>query len=41
MCLILNGYRDRAVRIYKHESSVNGNKEREITYTVYFILIVI
>jgi hypothetical protein len=39
MCLIQNGYRDRAVRIYKYESSVNGNKEREVT--VYFILIVI
>jgi len=31
MCLILNGYRDRGVRINKYESSVNGNKEREIT----------
>jgi hypothetical protein len=30
MCLILNGYRDRAVWIYKYESIVNGNKETEI-----------
>jgi hypothetical protein len=27
MCLILNGYRDRAVSIYKYKSIVNGNKE--------------
>jgi hypothetical protein len=32
MCLILNGYRDRAVGIYKYQSTVNGNKEREIIY---------
>ena len=31
-CLILNGYRDRAVWIYKYKSIVNDNKEREITY---------
>jgi hypothetical protein len=32
MCLLLNGYRDRAVWIYKYKSIVNGDKEREITY---------
>ena len=26
MCLILNGYRYRAVWIYKYESIVNGNE---------------
>jgi hypothetical protein len=26
-CLILNGYRDRAVGMYKYKSIVNGNKE--------------
>jgi hypothetical protein len=26
MCLILNGYCYRAVWIYKHESTVNGNE---------------
>jgi hypothetical protein len=30
MCLILNGYRDRAVGMYKYNSIVSGNKE-EIT----------
>jgi hypothetical protein len=32
MCLILNGYQDRAVWIYEYKSIVNGNKERQITY---------
>ena len=32
MCLILNGYRDTAVRTYKYTSNVNGTKETEITY---------
>jgi len=27
MCLILNGYRDRTVRIYKYKNIVNGNKQ--------------
>ena len=27
-CLILNGYRDRAVWIYKYTSLVNGNEEK-------------
>ena len=27
MCLILNGYQDRIVWIYKNKSSVNGNKK--------------
>jgi len=32
MCLIMNGYQERTVWIYKYKNSVNGNKEREITY---------
>ena len=32
LCLILNGYRDRAVWIHRHKNIVNGSKEREITY---------
>jgi hypothetical protein len=32
MCLILNGYQDRTVWIYKYKNSVNGNRQREITY---------
>jgi hypothetical protein len=31
MCLILNGYRDRALGIYKQKGIVNGNIERNIT----------
>jgi hypothetical protein len=30
--LLLNSYRHRAVRIYIYKSTVNGNKERQITY---------
>jgi len=30
--LIANGYRVRAVRIYKYKSIVNGEKERGIIY---------
>jgi hypothetical protein len=29
MCLVLNGYQDRAVWIYKYKSIVNGIKGRE------------
>ena len=36
MCLILNGYRDTAVWIYKHKSIVNGDKEIEITYYYFY-----
>jgi len=25
-CIFLNGYRDRAVKIFKYESTVNNNK---------------
>jgi len=32
MCLILNGYWDRAVGIDKYKSIVNGNKERGIIF---------
>ena len=32
MSLILSGYQVRAVLIYKYKSTVNGNKETEITY---------
>jgi hypothetical protein len=35
MYLILNDYRDRAVWIYKYKSILNGNKEREITYSYF------
>jgi hypothetical protein len=31
MCLILNGYHDRAVRMYKYKNSMKGNTEWEIT----------
>jgi len=31
-CLILNGYRGRAVFICKYQSIISGKKEREITY---------
>ena len=33
ICLILNGNRDRSVRIYKSKLIVNGNEEREIAYS--------
>jgi len=29
LCLILNGYRDRALQIYKYKSNVSGNKGRK------------
>ena len=32
ICLILNGYRDRAVWVYKYKSILSCKKEREITY---------
>jgi hypothetical protein len=32
MCSLLNGYQDRAVRVYKYKSVVNGNKGIEIPY---------
>ena len=31
ICLIVSGYWDRTVWIYKYESIVNGNEERENT----------
>ena len=31
VCLILNGYRHRAIVMYKCKSTVNCNKEREVT----------
>ena len=37
-CLILNGYWDTAVWIYKHKNNVNGNK-REITVNLILMLI--
>jgi len=36
MCLILNGYRYRAVRNYKYERNMNSNKEK--LHNVNFIL---
>jgi hypothetical protein len=33
MCLILNGYRDRVVSIYKYKGTGKDKKEREITYS--------
>jgi hypothetical protein len=35
----INGYRHKAVWIYKHKSIVKGNKERKITVNFIFILI--
>jgi hypothetical protein len=32
MCLIVNGFLDRDVGVYKYKNIVNGNKEGEITY---------
>lgn len=32
MCLIANGFRDRAVGVYKYKNIVNGHKEGEITF---------
>ena len=32
MCLILNGYRDKAVLIYIHQRMVDGNTQTEITH---------
>jgi len=40
MCLILNGYRDRTVRIYKYKSNVNGNNEKENTYRLHNLTLV-
>jgi hypothetical protein len=37
MCLLLNGYRDRALRMYKYKSTVKGDNEREITYCLALI----
>jgi hypothetical protein len=37
MCLILNGYRDRAVCIYKYNSIVNDNKEKVLTVKLILI----
>jgi hypothetical protein len=39
MCLIVSGYRDRAVWIYRYKIVVNGNKEKLVT--VNFILVII
>jgi hypothetical protein len=38
MCIILNGYRNTAVLIYKYKSIVNGNNEDTLV-TVHFIVI--
>jgi hypothetical protein len=35
MCLILSDYRDTAVWVRKYESTVNSNKEREITGSLF------
>jgi hypothetical protein len=32
MCLILNGYRVRAIGVHKYSITVNGNKDRGIIY---------
>jgi hypothetical protein len=32
MCLNLNGYRIRAIGVSKYNITVNGNKDRGITY---------
>jgi hypothetical protein len=39
MCLILNGYWDRDVWIYKYRSIVNGNKEKVLTVKCILITI--
>jgi len=36
MCLILNGYRVRAIGVHKYNVTVNGNKERKITYCSFY-----
>jgi hypothetical protein len=41
MCLILNGYRETAVRIYKYKSIVNDNKEKETTYRSHNLILVL
>jgi hypothetical protein len=41
MCLFVNVYRHRGVWLYRYKSNVNVSREREITYTVHFILILI
>jgi len=35
-CVTLNGYRGKAVWIYKYKGIVNGNKEGEITYCLFY-----
>jgi hypothetical protein len=39
MCIIVSGYRDTVLGIYKYESIVNGHKEREITVSITLMLI--
>ena len=37
-CLIMNGYQERSVWIYRYKSIVNGNKEEEIALNLILIL---
>jgi hypothetical protein len=37
LCLILNGYRDKAVWIHRYKNIVNGSKEREIAANLILI----
>ena len=39
MCLIQNGYRDRAVWIFKYKSIMNDNKEKVLTVNCILITI--
>lgn len=41
MYLTVNGYRRRGVWLFRYKSIVDVSREREITYTVHFILILI
>ena len=34
--VVLNGYRDMAVWIYQYKTIMNGNKEWEITYCLFY-----
>jgi hypothetical protein len=41
MSLIPKGYRHRGVWLFRYKNIVNGSRERDITYTVHFILTLI
>ena len=41
MCLILRGYRDRAIWICIYKSIVNGNKEMELIFNLILIFLIL